>query len=614
MTSSTTAGRSSVDAQATTGRTTQLSSGIAEADPSALSHADRIGAEQVAALFRTVTLGVSGAALGAAVLAFSLHSLDLVDGVAGLAWSGYIAACALVHIALRARYQRAKPIGDWRHWARLFTLICLAEGLGWGAGSLLLANHGDFSTGLLIMVVAFGVAAGAVPAFSPYQPAFLAFFLPTTLPFALASFGGDTPIQQVAFLLMAVFIPGVGALGVLAGRSFAELIGLRLRTEDLAEDLRRQKELAERANLAKSSFLAAASHDLRQPIHALGLFVGALRGIEMPAEARRIVEQIDLSTTAMDGLFSALLDISRLDAGVVEVRRRAFEIAPLIERIRRDHLEEAARKGIELVHVHSALTVDSDPLLIERVVRNLVSNAVRHTRRGRVVVGCRRRRGMLAIQVWDTGPGIPPDEQDRIFQEYYQLGNAERDRAKGLGLGLAIVRRLTLLLDCPLSLRSWPGRGSCFEIMLEIGAALEERDEPPKSEAGALATGLVVVVEDEKAIRVAMSALLTGWGHDVITAGSGRAAIRQLATCPSRPDLIISDYRLRNGESGIDVIERLRSEYNEPIPAMLITGDTAPDRLAEAQATGLLLLHKPVPNGKLRAAIANLIVAPGGAA
>jgi CheY-like chemotaxis protein len=377
----------------------------------------------------------------------------------------------------------------------------------------------------------------------------------------------------------------------------------------MAQDLRRQKEIAEQANLAKSTFLAAASHDLRQPIHALGLFVGALRGIAMSSEGQRLVEQIEASTEAMDGLFSALLDISRLDAGIVEVHRRPFAITPFVTRLCGDYEQEAQAKGLSFVCRPGDAIVESDPLLMERVLRNLISNAIRHTQTGRVALLCRQRGAKLSIQVWDTGPGIPPDQQERIFQEYYQLGNPERDRAKGLGLGLAIVRRLTQLLDCPLTLCSRPGRGSCFAVTLPLANsfAVEAAPSVKDDELGALATGLVVVIDDEVAIREAMATLLGGWGHTVIAAGSGDDAINRLANCTVSPDLIISDYRLRNGETGAEVIERLRSEYNDAIPAMLITGDTAPDRLAEAQASGLLLLHKPVSNSRLRAAIVNLI-------
>jgi CheY-like chemotaxis protein len=215
---------------------------------------------------------------------------------------------------------------------------------------------------------------------------------------------------------------------------------------------------------------------------------------------------------------------------------------------------------------------------------------------------------MLSIQIWDTGRGIPPDQQEKVFHEYYQLGNVERDRSKGLGLGLAIVRRMTTLLDCKLKLRSEPGRGSCFEIMVPISERPAHTNEAPfATTLGALARGLVVVIDDESAIQRAMTSLLTGWGHDVVAGGSGDEVMQRLSSRPDRPDLVICDYRLRDGENGIQVIERMRSEYNEDIPAMLITGDTAPNRLADARASGLILLHKPVANSKLRAAIVNLI-------
>lgn len=572
--------------------------------------ADQIGAEQVAALFRPVVLGVIGATAGAAVLSGTLYRLGYCDGHQALVWTGFITLCAIIHIALRQRYVSAKTgITEWRPWAHAFTLVSLAEGVGWGWGTVGLASSaGGLEATLLVLVVTLGIAAGAIPAFSAYLPAFFAMFVPATLPYFVASLGAESPIQQASALLMFIYIGGIGALGVAANRSFNTMVKLRLQAEQTTRDLRRQKEIAEHASLAKSSFLAAASHDLRQPVHALGLFVGALRGVTMSAEGQRLVAQIEASTESMDGLFSALLDISRLDAGIVETHRRPFELAPFLARICRDHESEAEAKEIDLTCRPCHAIVDSDPVLMERIVRNLVSNAVRHTPVGRVLIGCRRRGAHVTIEIWDTGPGIPPDQQERIFHEYYQISNPERDRTKGLGLGLAIVRRLTQLLGCKLQLRSQPGRGSCFSVELPLAAAMAiEMPSTRQDEFGAFAKGLVVVVDDEVAIREAMAALLSGWGHEVITAGSGDEAIRRLSTCTGRPDLIISDYRLRDGETGATVIDRLRSEFNETIPAMLITGDTAPDRLVEAQASGLLLLHKPVSNGKLRAAVVNLI-------
>jgi signal transduction histidine kinase/CheY-like chemotaxis protein len=458
------------------------------------------------------------------------------------------------------------------------------------------------------MVVTLSVSSGAISAFSAYLPAFFALLLPATLPYFVFGISSVDPVRRASCLLLLVFIPAMAGLAVIANRSFKQLVRLRIQTEQLAADLQSQKDIAEQASLAKSTFLAAASHDLRQPVHALGLLAGALRGIPMAQEGHQLLDQIESSTNAMDGLFTALLDISRLDAGVVEVDRRPFALTPLIDRICRDHADEAKAKGVALISKPSDVTVESDPVLLERIVRNLVANAVRYTETGRIVVGYRRRGPMLSIQVWDTGPGIPLDQQEKIFQEYYQLGNAERYRSKGLGLGLAIVRRMTNLLDCKLTLRSQAGRGSCFEITVPVASRVKQPTETQSEmSSGALARGLVVVIDDESAIQRAMASLLAGWGHEIVTGGSGDEVMQRLSSRPDRPDLVICDYRLREGENGIRVIERIRAEYNQDIPAMLITGDTAPDRLAEARASGLILLHKPVPNSKLRAAIVNLI-------
>lgn len=572
----------------------------------------RIALDQIEALFSAVTVSVCGGAIAAGVLVATLHWLEAVNPLTGTIWACWIALCALLHILLCRGYRQAAPVQGWQPWAMWFTVICLAEGIGWGWASLWLVSGAHAGVLHLVFLIAGGVAAASIPVFSPYLPAFFAFFIPTTFGAIAASLLSRDPVQLAAFPAMLVFLGAMGAVGVRANRSFSNNVRLRIRTEFLAEDLLRQKEIAEQASLAKSTFLAAASHDLRQPVHALGLFVGALRGVNMPGEGQVLLEQIEASVQAMGGLFNALLDISQLDAGIVEVTQRNFAVGPLLDRVCREHASEAKVKGLGLAAKACSLIVYSDPVLLERILRNLVSNAVRYTDQGRIVIGCRRRNGAVAIQVWDTGRGIAADQQERVFQEYYQLANPERDRAKGLGLGLAIVRRLTDLLDCRMQLCSEPGRGSCFEVTMPLAsgpstASLIPLEAETENLGNVLVAGFLVVIDDERAIRDAMSSLLREWGHEVVAAESGDEIMRRLTDHPMRPDLIICDYRLRNGEHGIEVIERLRAEYNETIPAMLITGDTAPDRLTEAQASGLLLLHKPVSNGRLRAAAIRLM-------
>ncbi len=573
-------------------------------------HAERISVEQVAALYGYILVGVLGAFFAGIVLAVALYYIGSVTLLNASSFIVVASACTALHLALRHLYWSSASRNDWRFWARWFTALCFADGVMWGWATVFLAAPGHATEQYLVALVAFSVAAGSLPALGSYLPALYAIFFPITLPFFVMGLLNGGAIYRVTALLDVVYIVAILGLAHQTNENFIASLRLRFEKDALAEKLRLEKERAEEANLAKSRFLASASHDLRQPIHALGMFLGALTQHEMSDEMRRLVGHMEGSVNAMDSLFSSLLDISRLDAGVVQSHPQTFRIDSLLERICRDNRGEAEEKNIKLIYCPSSLTVFTDPILLERILRNIISNAVRYTDKGRVLVGCQRRGARLRIEVWDSGRGIPQNQHDRVFEEFYQLGNPERDRTKGLGLGLAIVKRLTVILDCPFELRSQLGKGTVFTLSVPITNAASLAEQPADVSPGALRRGLILVVDDEITIREAMRSLLSGWGHEVILAGSGPEMLEQLADCPKRPDLIICDYRLRAGENGIDVIRRLQSEYNEDIPAVLITGDTAPDRLSEAKASGFLLLHKPVANVKLRATISHLMSPP----
>ncbi len=526
-------------------------------------------------------------------------------------------ACGACHVTLAHLFKRRESLkAVSRNWAAWFTIICLAEGTGWGCIGLATGGQGEFET--LTLLSAGGVAAGSIPAFSPYLPALISFVVPATMIYALVNLTSGDKFHLVSGSFLFIYTVVLIVLGILANRAIRQGIRLRIKFEEMTVALMYQKELAEnaqeaaeRASLDKSRFLAAASHDLRQPTHALNLFVGALRGVPMAQEGREIVSHIEALTDALDKLFAALLDISKLDAGIVEVHRHAFEINIILSRVCADFSRDASAKGLVLKYVPSRAVVNSDPVLVERIARNLISNAVRYTDTGKIIVGCRQRGAGIAMQVWDTGAGIAPAHQELIFQEYYQVGNPERNREKGLGLGLAIVRRLAHLLESTITLRSVPTRGSCFEVLLEraefstfspISVEVDQIDV-------AHGNAFIVVIDDEQAIRTGMSILLSSWGYDVIVAGSADEAITMLSAKWQRPDLLICDFRLRGEETGVDAIHRLCTEYNDTIPAMLISGDTAANRLIEAQSNDLLILHKPVSNMALKTAIVELIAA-----
>lgn len=567
---------------------------------------DRIRAQQVLAVSRNAITGAMSGILGGAILTVVLTTVQRTPAKWVLIWYAALFVTLSIQSLVSIRYRRV-PDSDYRPWAKSFTALAAISGLLWGLGVVGISASGGIDTELLVLMVSSGIAAGSGLSNGSYLPTFYGRFLPTNLPYVAWSLWRADALHLSLALFTVVFMLGIMQLVRQYNNTIVEMIRLRFENVDLVGELRLQTDAANLANITKSRFLASASHDLRQPVHALSLFIGALHSSNMDLPARRVVSQIDKSVAALDNLFASLLDISKLDAGVVLLETRNFDIAPLLERVCSDYALEAQAKGVRLTVWPCSLAVNSDPVLLERILRNLVSNAVRYTTRGRVVVGCRRGH-QLTIQIWDTGPGIAEDEQQNIFQEFYQIGNIERDRSAGLGLGLAIVKRLADLLSCKLTLKSALGRGSVFQIAVPQADGAPVGMEKVEEVAYRDTTGcLILVVDDERDIRDAMSTLLTSWGYKAITAGSGDEMMREIVDGAERPDLIVCDYRLRNGENGISVIRRLQAEYNEDIPAVLITGDTASDRLKEALSSGLPLLHKPIHNDRLRAVIRDLL-------
>jgi signal transduction histidine kinase len=580
---------------------------------SAPSPFDRIRAEQIRSVYHVSPPGLILATIGAGLFASIVAASGAVGWhVVAIFMAAMILQVVVRHFVRRAYQRAADPVGEWRRWARYFCIGSFIGGLVIGIASLWLMPAGRLDMQLIIWVLICGIVSGAVTAYGAYLPALYASLLPMVgIPLAWMVVQDDWQHYLIAVTILAWIVAHVEQARRYSA-TIQETVRLRFENEDLVGGLRREKAIAEEASAAKSRFLAAASHDLRQPVHALSLFVAALRPRVSEGEAVSLLDHVDSSVRAMSGLFNGLLDISRLDAGVVEVNRHSFAIQPILERICRDHAADAQAKGVRLSLKPCSVVVKSDPVLLERIVRNIVANAVAYTDRGRVVVGC-RRGATLSVQVWDTGRGIPPAEQEQVFKEFYQVGNPERDRTKGVGLGLAIVKRLTALLGHPLQMRSQPEKGTMFRLDVPLSASADP--DPARLELPAvpsvLGSGLILVVDDEVAIQAAMKSLLGDWGYQCIVAGSFDEMVQRIANCPDRPQLIISDYRLRGQDDGIDIIERLRSEYNDDeIPGMLITGDTAPDRLREAQESGLLLLHKPVPNSRLRASITHLTHRP----
>lgn len=371
-------------------------------------------------------------------------------------------------------------------------------------------------------------------------------------------------------------------------------------------ELRERKEEAESANAAKSRFLAAASHDLRQPLHALGLFVSRLSQMPHDLETRTLVGHVDHSVAALQDLLDTLLDISRLDAGMVTPKPTDFPLADLLDRLAMEHEGPAREKLLAFRMRGCPVWLHTDPRLLERILMNFLGNAMRYTSRGGILLGCRRRGDRLLIQVWDTGVGIPAEHLQHVFSEYVQLDNPERNRAKGLGLGLAICDRLAQLLGLPLGVRSRPGKGSVFWVEVPLG---QPQEKPRAEAADGLAdnrlVGTVALVEDDPMAAAGMAELIAGWGCHAVVAATAADVVRRLDAAGRLPDLAICDFRLQ-GEDGISAGMALRRRYGQ-IPILLVSGDADDRLIAGASRRGFTLLPKPVRPGKLRAMLQHLL-------
>ena len=376
----------------------------------------------------------------------------------------------------------------------------------------------------------------------------------------------------------------------------------------------RTRELAA-ANAAKSHFLASASHDLRQPVAAIGLITDLLRVQVTDPTVRSLADRLTRAVRSMESLLKGLLDLSRLDSGTVEVQRQRVQLQALLDAVATHEAEAARQKGLRLRVRRTPAIAWTDPVLLEQVLRNLVGNAIRHTQRGGVLVAVRRRAGQAGasqgaweVQVWDTGPGIRAEDQPRIFEAFVQLGNPGRERSQGLGLGLAIVQRAAHLLEHPLQVRSQVGRGSCFAVSLPAAAATTTRPTAPPPDA--LPTQMdgrrVLVIEDNEALGESLALWLRNWGLEAVV-GHSLAWVR--AQAPQHWDMVVSDHRLPDG-SGRDVIGHLRG-HQPDLPALIITGDTSPQQLAELAASGLPVLHKPFRAESLRALLAQGMTGAG---
>jgi len=499
--------------------------------------------------------------------------------------------------------------------ARRLILSQMPHAAGWASLIWLVAPHATPGEMPFVMIILAGAVSGGVTTYGALprvHAAYIATFaLVQLMTFIyLRAIPGDDPYVRYAPLLSIVFGVGIFMNTRIAGQTYRQSILLRFANAQLVRRLEEEVQSAEAADAAKSTFLAAASHDLRQPIHALGLFLALLEGSRLSAAQRETLGLAKSALRASSEMLDALLDFSRAEAGVIVPRARIFPINKALRQIEEEIGITADEKKLFYRTRDCDAMVEADPGLVKIILLNLVSNAIRYTSTGGVLIGCRRRGERIVVEVWDSGAGIPADQREAIFSDFVQLGNPERDRRKGLGLGLAIARRLAQLIGSEITLASTEGRGSVFRFDLPLApAGTGSVRAGPASEPDRLVDGdaarhsaHILVIEDDETIRLGLGALLrhTGYSVDTVeTISEGQDSARKKV-----PDLVICDLRLRAGENGAEAIRLLRAQSGRRIGALLITGETHPERIAEAARENIEVLYKPTPPDRLLETIA----------
>ncbi len=531
-------------------------------------------------------------------------------------WRWQVLLWMALHLALTLRrayrrYQRSPDAAEHpEYWARFNARNVLLRSCVWGLAPWLCVPTGrHLGLWVMVIVMMMGGCAGGALSLAVLKRNIPRFIVPSmaSLTLALASRADSTHLFLASGCLLYMCVMIMFALQ--HHKLLTESLTMRFEKEALAEQLSLQIAATQRASEEKTRFLAAASHDLRQPMHAIALFGAViekkLRGSEDWDHAARLMDAVGTLGDSLD----TLLDISRLDAGEVAPQIRPVELNPLFLALNNVFAAQAADRELQLRLRATPCWVLSDPQLLQRLLSNLVDNALKYTRRGGVVVAARARGPLVWIEVRDTGIGIAEEHLGSIFDEFFQIGNPGRDRARGLGIGLSIVQRLSRLLGHPLQVRSRPGRGSCFRLVLPAVSALGVAQAAARPGALSPLPRRVLLLDDEAAIRQAVSGLLHAHGV-AIDAVSGEAeaeaVLAHAAHGASPVEVLLCDVRLADGADGLAAAQRLRARFGPGLQVMLITGETAPQRQQQMRDSGLQVLLKPVAADRLLQALASL--------
>ncbi|MDH5517497.1 MAG: ATP-binding protein [Gammaproteobacteria bacterium] len=529
-----------------------------------------------------------------------------VDALDISIWLGSVYLVTLVRVITIWMYRKTTVLSS-DSWASISVTLTLLSGIQWGAASFLMLNSQFVIDMAILIIIVVSLIAASMASLSVIPALFVVYAIPVGVSLVAALIITGNNELYLLSTLVVVFWLAMIFFSRNIYKTTLQGIRLSIENQELIKNLQLEKEKSDEASQAKSRFLAAASHDLRQPLQALTLFTEALKTGVKNEKNVSLVGRISKSLMALRGLLDSLLDISKLDAGGVEVNATGFDVALVLSEIRDEFKPMAEKKFQQLVVSNTTFNVFSDYILIKRIIQNLVVNAIKHSpEETLIIVDVEAANDKCIVTVKDNGMGISENESSKIYDEFYQQNNPERDRNKGLGLGLAIVKRLTNLLGVKLSLESQPASGCTFRLELPTAkpeqVTIKNKETRVTSVAQFKDMG-VLVVEDEIDVRESLVMLLEGWGCDVWQSDNIAGALALARQHPVK--LVISDYRLRNKETGLGLLKQL-DVIEKDISGMLITGDTAVEKLKEFMHEDYLVLHKPIRPAELRVAIKQL--------
>ncbi|MCK4705471.1 MAG: hybrid sensor histidine kinase/response regulator, partial [Gammaproteobacteria bacterium] len=536
---------------------------------------------QVQLFFKQVPSVIIAASIVATALSFAFY--DTAGVMPAIIWALTVYLLTTVRFYSVYRYKISRQTDlekiDNRFWSLWCTGFSILSGLQWGAAILLFFNPESMVDISILILLELAMIAAAVASLSVIPSAFVGYATPVALMMAYSLFFSGHSDFNILGVLVIVYLL---AMYMFCKNIYkATIFGIRMSIEnaELIENLQIEKDRAEKANKDKSRFLTATSHDLRQPLHALDLYLGALKNVLTKDEQRELLGKSQASSKALSELFNAIMDVSRLDAGMVSIDKQNVNLKLLLDEVYHSMQPHAESQKIALQIKSSDITVYSDPVLLGRIIRNLVSNAIKHSEGKNIKVIASADQNGVMLKVIDDGKGIVNTEIENIFSEFYQLNNPERNRAKGIGLGLAIVKRIASQLEHKISVSSELNKGSTFSIFLPVVNESEIlKPEQVKNETFDFSGTFAIIIEDEAGVRDAMRLLLRSWDCEVLVGDSLAAINAELdqADYPV-PDVIISDYRLRENKTGLDAIITLRERFAEIVPALVVTGDVAKD-------------------------------------